>query len=300
MNFRVVYIANPCSLNFKNNSLLVKNEQGETLVPLNDISTILIDNLQTNISSFLLSKLSENKIVLIVVDEKHLPCGVLLPFNGKVRMMEAYKYQMSLDSNYIGNLWVKIVSNKINNQAAVLEYANQLGFIKLKNYTQNIILHDETNIEGTTASIYWKLLFSNSLDYYTRNCNNIRNDALNYGYAILRSIIANSLTCKGFILHQGIHHCNQLNQFNLADDIIEPFRALVDIEVYRMFEEEGIEDIVLSKDIKKRLLSIVDSIVVINGEKFNLLSAIDKYTNSLFNSFKKQDINELIEISLWI
>ena len=248
----------------------------------------------------MLSKLSENKIVLIVVDEKHLPCGVLLPFNGKVRMMEAYKYQMSLDSNYIGNLWVKIVSNKINNQAAVLEYANQLGFIKLKNYTQNIILHDETNIEGTTASIYWKLLFSNSLDYYTRNCNNIRNDALNYGYAILRSIIANSLTCKGFILHQGIHHCNQLNQFNLADDIIEPFRALVDIEVYRMFEEEGIEDILLSKDIKKRLLSIVDSIVVINGEKFNLLSAIDKYTNSLFNSFKKQDINELIEISLWI
>lgn len=300
MNFRVVYIANPCSLNFKNNSLLVKNEQGETLVPLNDISTILIDNLQTNISSFLLSKLSENKIVLIVVDEKHFPCGVLLPFNGKVRMMEAYKYQMSLDSNYIGNLWVKIVSNKINNQAAVLEYANQLGFIKLKNYTQNIILHDETNIEGTTASIYWKLLFSNSLDYYTRNCNNIRNDALNYGYAILRSIIANSLTCKGFILHQGIHHCNQLNQFNLADDIIEPFRALVDIEVYRMFEEEGVEDILLSKDIKKRLLSIVDSIVVINGEKFNLLSAIDKYTNSLFNSFKKQDINELIEISLWI
>ncbi len=300
MNFRVVYITNPCSLNFKNNSLLVKNEQGETLVPLNDISTILIDNLQTNISSFLLSKLSENKIVLIVVDEKHFPCGVLLPFNGKVRMMEAYKYQMSLDSNYIGNLWVKIVSNKINNQAAVLEYANQLGFIKLKNYTQNIILHDETNIEGTTASIYWKLLFSNSLDYYTRNCNNIRNDALNYGYAILRSIIANSLTCKGFILHQGIHHFNQLNQFNLADDIIEPFRALVDIEVYRMFEEEGIEDIVLSKDIKKRLLSIVDSIVVINGEKFNLLSAIDKYTNSLFNSFKKQDISELIEISLWI
>lgn len=300
MNFRVVYITNPCSLNFKNNSLLVKNEQGETLVPLNDISTILIDNLQTNISSFLLSKLSENKIVLIVVDEKHLPCGVLLPFNGKVRMMEAYKYQMSLDSNYIGNLWIKIVSNKINNQAAVLEYANQLSFIKLKNFTQNIIPHDETNIEGTTASIYWKCLFSNSLDYYTRNCNNIRNDALNYGYAILRSIIANSLTCKGFILHQGIHHCNQLNQFNLADDIIEPFRALVDIEVYRMFEEEGMEDIVLSKDIKKRLLSIVDSIVVINGEKFNLLSAIDKYTNSLFNSFKKQDISELIEISLWI
>ena len=138
MNFRVIYISNPCSLNFKNNSLLVKNEQGETLVPLSDISTILIDNLQTNISSFLLSKLSENKIVSIVVDERHLPCGILLPFNGKIRMLEAYKYQMNLSDDFIGNLWIKIVKNKIENQARVLEYSNQLGFIKLKNYIQKI------------------------------------------------------------------------------------------------------------------------------------------------------------------
>lgn len=300
MNFRVVYISNPCSLKFKDNSLVVNNEQGDTLVPLNDISTILLDNLYSSISAFLLSKISENKIVLIIVDEKHLPCGVLLPFNGKARMMEAYKYQMRLDEVFIGNLWKKIVSNKINNQASVLKNANELSFIKLINYTQNIKLHDETNIEGTTASIYWKCLFSNSLNYYTRNCNDIRNDALNYGYAIIRSILANSLTCKGFILHQGIHHCNQLNQFNLADDIIEPFRAFVDIEVYNMFEIEKKEDIQLNKEIKKRLLSIVDSVVVINNEKYTLLNAIDKYTDSLFNSFKKQSVDELIEISLWI
>ena len=109
MNFRVVYIVNPCSLNFKNNSLVVKNEQGETNVPLNDISTILIDNLQVNISAFLLSKISESKIVLIVVDERHLPCGVLLPYSGKVRMLEAYSYQMNLKDEFVGNLWKKIV-----------------------------------------------------------------------------------------------------------------------------------------------------------------------------------------------
>lgn len=300
MNFRVIYISNPCSLNFKNNSLLVKNEQGETLVPLSDISTILIDNLQTNISSFLLSKLSENKIVSIVVDERHLPCGILLPFNGKIRMLEAYKYQMNLSDDFIGNLWIKIVKNKIENQARVLEYSNQLGFIKLKNYIQKIKPHDTTNIEGSTALLYWKLLFSDSLDYYTRNLDNIRNSALNYGYAILRSIIANSLACKGFILRQGIHHINQQNQFNLADDIIEPFRAFVDIEVYNMFELEGYTDEVLTKEIKKRLLGIVDSVVVINNEKFTLLNGIDKYTDSLFNSFKNQNIEDLIEISLWI
>lgn len=299
MNFRVVYINNPCSLNFKNNSLVVKNEQGETSIPLLDISTILIDNLQTNLSAFLLSKISENKIVCIVVDERHLPCGLLLPFNGKIRMMEAYKYQMSLKDDFIGNLWVKIVKNKIENQASVLQYANELSFIKIKNYTQEIKMHDCTNVEASAALLYWKLLFSNSLDYFTRNLDNVRNSALNYGYAILRSIIANSLTCKGFILHQGVHHKNQQNQFNLADDIIEPFRVFVDIEVYSMFEIEKYSDKVLTKEIKKRLLSIVDSIVLINNEKYTLLNAIDKYTDSLFNSFKKQNPDELIEISLW-
>ena len=109
MNFRVVYIVNPCSLNFKNNSLVVKNEQGETNVPLNDISTILIDNLQVNISAFLLSKISESKIVLIIVDERHLPCGVLLPFSGKVRMMEAYNYQMSLKDDFIGDYKIELI-----------------------------------------------------------------------------------------------------------------------------------------------------------------------------------------------
>lgn len=300
MNFRVVYINNPCSLNFKNNSLVVKNEQGETSIPLIDISTILIDNLQVHLSAYLLSKISESKVVCIIVDERHLPCGVLLPFNGKIRMMEAYKYQMNLQDEYIGKLWIKIIKNKIINQAKVLEYANQLSFIKVINYTQELQLHDATNIEGSVALLYWKLLFSNSLDYYTRNLDNIRNSALNYGYAILRSIIANSLTCKGFILHQGIHHKNQQNQFNLADDIIEPFRPFIDIEVYNMFEIEGCSEQVLTKEIKKRLISIVDCIVLINNEKFTLLNAIDKYTDSLFNSFKNQNINELIEISLWI
>ncbi len=91
-----------------------------------------------------------------------------------------------------------------------------------------------------------------------------------------------------------------MNQFNLADYIIEPFRPLVDYEVYKMFEVEKREDIQLSKEIKKRLLSLVDSIVLIDGEKYSLLNGIDKYTDSLYNSFKKQNTNELIEISLWI
>lgn len=300
MNFRVVYISSPCSLKFKNNSLLVNNEQGETFVPLIDISVILIDNLFSSLSAFLLSKLAENKVVLIVTDEKHLPNSILIPFNGKVRMLESYKYQSTISDELRGLFWKKIISNKIKNQSAVLHFGNSLSYLKLDTLINNIQSHDKTNIEAYAASIYWKELFFNSLDYYTRNLDNIRNHALNYGYAIVRSIIANSLTCKGFILYTGIHHCNELNQFNLADDIIEPFRAFVDYEVFTMFELEGIEEIELNKDIKKRLLSIVDCTVLIDNQKFTLLNAVDKYTDSLYNAYKNNDVTKLIEISLWI
>jgi CRISPR-associated protein Cas1 len=300
MNFRVVYITNSCKLNFKNNSLQVENEKGITKIPLSDISTILIENLSVNLTSYLLSKIAENKINLIVCSENHLPEGIYLPFNGKVRMLEAYKYQINVTDEFLGNLWIKIIKNKIENQAQVLNYANALSYIQLINQIPSIEHNDKTNIEAYSSSIYWKDIFFNSLDYFTRNCDDIRNSALNYGYAIIRSSIANSLACKGFLPFYGIHHKNQLNQFNLADDVIEPFRPLVDLEVYEIFENEGYELDQLDKELKKRLISLLDTVVLIDNEKFTLINAIDKYTDSLFKCFKTKNYKYLVEIKLWI
>ncbi len=215
-------------------------------------------------------------------------------------MLEAYRYQIDIDKNFLENIWAKIIKNKIENQAQVLHYCNSLQHIHLINLTQNIFPDDKTNIEAVASSIYWKEIFFNSFDYFTRKCDDIRNSALNYGYAIIRSSIANSLACKGFLSFYGIHHRNQLNQFNLVDDIIEPFRPIVDLEVFEIFENEGYTSYELNKDIKKRLIGLLDTTIIIKNEKYTLINAIDKYTDSLFKCFKTQNIEHLVEIKLWI
>jgi len=298
MNFRVVYISNSCKLSYKNSNLVVNNYKGTTQVPLSDISVVLIENLASSISIKLLSNLTQNKIVVIVCDEFHLPNGILLPYNGKVRMLESYKYQTLVTQEFKNNLWDRIIKNKIYNQATVLEYTNSSEASRLLAMIEKVTDGDKTNVEAQTAQTYWKSIFQERFYYFTRNMSDVRNSALNYGYAILRSIIANTLSCKGFVLYDGIHHKSELNQFNLADDVIEPFRSFVELEVYEIFENEGCEDEELTTEIKKRLLAIVDSTAFIGKQKYSLINSIDKYCDSIYSCYKSNDIKYLIEISI--
>ncbi len=299
MNFRVVYISNNCKLNYKNNNLVVYNDKGETSIPLSDISVVLIENLSSSITTKLLSNLTQKKIVTITCDEHHLPNGILLPFNGKVRMLESYKYQATCSQKFKDKLWNKIIKNKIYNQATILEYASQDEVATLLlSMIDKVSSGDSLNIEAQSAQQYWKSIFSERFHYFTRTMFDVRNSALNYGYAIIRSIIANTLSCKGFILYDGIHHKSELNQFNLADDIIEPFRVFVDLEVYEIFENEGCEKEELDSELKKRLLGIVDNEVYINKQKFTLINAIDKYCDSVYNCYKFQADEKIIEVNI--
>ncbi len=298
MNFRVVYVSTGCKLYYKNKNLVVHNDNGITQVPLTDISVVLIESLAANITTKLLSNLTQNKIVTIICDEHHLPNGILLPFNGKVRMLESYKYQALATQKFKDKLWDRIVKNKIYNQATVLEYANCSESSSLINLIEKVIDGDKLNIEAQTAQTYWKSIFKESFHYFTRNMSDSRNSALNYGYAIIRSIIANTLSCKGFVLYDGIHHKSELNQFNLADDIIEPFRAFIELEVYEIFENEDYEDEQLTSELKKRLLGIVDSEVFIDGQKYTLVNAIDRYCDSVYRCYKLQKEDKLIEVHL--
>ena len=298
MYFRVVYISNSCKLSFKNKNLLVHRDNRETSIPLCDISVVLIENLSATITIKLLSNLTQNKIVTIICDEHHLPNGVLLPFNGKIRMLESYKYQTNCTQEFKNKLWDKIIKNKIYNQATVLEYAKVDYSSSVLAMIDKVAQGDKLNIEAQVAQTYWKSIFQDSFHYFTRNMSDVRNSALNYGYAIIRSIISNTLSCKGFILYEGIHHKSELNQFNLADDIIEPFRPFVDLEVYEIFENEGCEKELLDSELKKRLLGVVDNEVYIDNKKFTLINAIDKYCDSVYNCYKFNTDKELIEVNI--
>jgi CRISPR-associated protein Cas1 len=298
MNFRLVYITSGCKLFFKNNNLVVNNKNGKTEVPLSDISVVLIENLESNITTKLLSNLTQNKITTIICDEHHLPNGILLPYNGKIRMLESYKYQSNVTNDFKHSLWDKIIKNKIYNQAMMLQYSGCNNIKEILNLQIKVIDGDKYNIESQVAQTYWKMIFKDNFHYFTRNMDDIRNSSLNYGYAILRSIIANNLTCKGFILYDGIHHRSELNQFNLADDIIESFRPFVDLLVYEIFENEGCFKEQLDSELKKRLLNIVDMEVYINNKKFTLINSIDKYCDSVYNCYKYNTSDKLVEVSL--
>jgi len=298
MNFRVVYISHSCKLFFKNDNLVVHNDKGETSIPLSDISVVLIENLASNITTKLLSNLTQNKIVTIICDEHHLPNGIILPYNGKIRMLESYKYQVNSTQEFKNRLWDKIIKNKIYNQAVVLEYGSIEESSSILDMRDKVVDGDKFNIEAQVAQTYWKSIFQDKFHYFTRNMSDVRNSALNYGYAIIRSIISNTLSCKGFVLFDGIHHKSELNQFNLSDDVIEPFRAFVDLEVYEIFENEGCEKEQLDSEIKKRLLGIVDNEAYINKQKFTLINAIDKYCDSIYNCYKLNTDEKLIEVTI--
>lgn len=296
MNFRAIYISHMCTLHYKNNNLMVKNDDGETLIPLSDISVVLIESLQTTITSKLLSSLAEYKITMIICDESHMPQGILLPLNGRVRMLESYKYQSNATTHFKNKVWTKIVKNKIYNQSVVLQNAHMEHAKSLLSMVDDVMHGDKENREAKAAHLYWRSIFCDSFSYFTRGLLDVRNAALNYGYAILRSIIANNLTSKGFILYDGLHHCSELNQFNLVDDIIEPFRAFVDLEVYEIFENEGCKKTMLDNVLKKRLIGIVENVAYINNQKFSIINAIGKYCDNIYNCYKDNDDGYLTDV----
>jgi CRISPR-associated protein Cas1 len=226
-----------------------------------------------------------------------MPNGVFLPFHQHSRYTEVSNQQLTWSEPFKKSIWKKIVINKVENQIALLEY---FGFntFEMKPYLSKIKSGDSTNIEAIVASYYWNIIFSNTLYYYTREMDNIRNKALNYGYAIIRSAVARGLVASGFTPFFGLHHKNRLNSFNLVDDMMEVFRCVVDKEVYVMFEEEGLDDEVLTKDIKKRLISLLEASFTIENKKYSTLSAITLYVDSLKRATKLKNSNLLVKVKL--
>jgi len=294
----VLYISNPCYLSIRNKNIIVSTEKdGATAVPIDVISVVVLENNYSSMSSAFMSYLAEKNIVLFTCDSSFMPNGIFLPFHQHSRYTEVSNMQLEWSEPFKKRVWQKIVTNKVENQIGLLEYF-EFDTYEMRPYLTKIKSGDSSNIEAIVASYYWNLIFSNSLYDYTRNMDDIRNLALNYGYAIIRSAVARSLVASGFVPFFGLHHKNKLNSFNLVDDIMEAFRCVVDREVYIMFEEEGLADEVLSKEIKKRLISLLESTFIIENKKYSLLSAIDTYIDSLKRATKLKNSDVLVKVEL--
>lgn len=233
MTWRSVVITKPARLSFKNRALVVEQEGEKASVPLEDIAVLVLDTPQVVLTSQLLSACVEAGIVTITVNAMHTPNGVLMPYLSHSRALKVMRLQMALSVPAQKRIWQSIVQQKLRNQAAVLEFRDsQMLARQVLNLVAQVRSGDPDNFESQGAVIYFPALFYSG---FTRRYDCFYNAALNYCYSIVRSAIARSLVSYGFLPAFGLHHRNELNAFNLADDLIEPYRPLVDAWIVKNY-----------------------------------------------------------------
>jgi CRISPR-associated protein Cas1 len=302
---RTLYFGNPAYLSFKNTQLVIKLPEVEKnkmlpagfksgavkTVPIEDIGVVVLDNRQITITQGLLAALSENNAVVINCDLKHLPFSMLLPTAVHNTYTEKLRFQLEASVPLKKNLWQQTIVAKIKNQAALLE---KLGVDAARmNYLASIVKSGDTeNCEGRAAAYYWKVLFrdesqSNLSDtlFKRHRYGEPPNNLLNYGYAILRGVVARSLVASGLLTALGIHHRNKYNAYCLADDIMEPYRPLVDELVLQIAFDKDVPE-QLTPELKRKLLQIPAMDIFIDGQKSPLMVGMQRTTASLMQCFE--------------
>lgn len=292
MSWKTIILSNPCRLSTKDNNLVLsRQEQEDVRIPLNDLASVVIETAQCTITSSLLSKLSAYGVVVYVCDETHTPNGILSPFGTHSRHSKTLKAQVGWSEPFKKRIWQSIIKQKILNQAEVLHLVGATQSNKqLKVLASNVTSGDLGNREAQAAYVYWTSLFED----FRRGGICKRNSALNYGYAILRGAVARSISASGFVPALGLFHDNQLNAFNLADDIIEPFRPFVDMIVWNLFRDEK-EPGMLTRDEKMELTSILYAWCHIGDKNETVVNACDIVSSSLMAcSFTKESKSFLL------
>ena len=291
MAFRNVIIQNPAYISVKNNQLIIKTEAEHSL-PLEDISAILLESCQSTITTAALSLMGQCGCTVFVCDNKHMPCAVLTPFASHSRASSVLQEQINLSPVLRKKLWQSIVSAKIRNQARCLKLCgiahSYEGLFKMADSVRS---GDAGNLEAIAAQRYFPALFG---EKFTRREDNGINSALNYGYAILRGCIARNLVTYGFQPELGIHHKSELNAFNLADDLIEAFRPLVDMLVYVCFDVDGELDTIK----KRQLFNCLNLDVLSANQHHSAAYAIERTVQSLSKSIKDNEDRLILPVLL--
>ncbi|MBQ3190357.1 MAG: type II CRISPR-associated endonuclease Cas1 [Bacteroides sp] len=294
---KTLYFGNPAYLSLRDAQLVIKlpevvknttlpehfKQKVEITKPIEDIGVLVLDNKQITITSGVLEALLENNCAVITCDSKSMPMGLMLPLYGNTTQNERFRHQLDASLPLKKQLWQQTIKVKIENQAAVLKKCSKEEIRCMKVWASEVKSGDSENMEARAAAYYWKNLFS--IDGFTRDRNGIPpNNLLNYGYAILRAVVARGLMSSGLLPTLGIHHHNRYNAYCLADDIMEPYRPYIDELVYSIVES-GMNYTELSKEIKGQLLTIPTLEVNISGKRSPLMVAVGQTTASLYKCF---------------
>ena len=295
---KTLYFGNPAYLSLRNAQLVIKlpgvekaeslpdmmKAQAEVTKPIEDLGVVVLDNKQVTITSGLLDALLENNCAVITCDSKSMPIGLMLPLYGNTTQNERFRQQLDASLPLKKQLCQQTIQMKINNQASVLKDCVDEEVRCMRVWASDVRSGDPDNLEARAAAYYWKSLFAD-IEGFTREREGIYpNNLLNYGYAILRAVVARGLVTSGLLPTLGIHHHNRYNAYCLADDIMEPYRPYVDELVFKLVQING-KVLDLTKEIKAKLLEIPTLEVKIGGKRSPLMVAVGQTTASLYKCF---------------
>ncbi len=283
---RTLYFGNPAYLKTSNEQLLIAIAETEEIksVPIEDIGLMILDHQQITITQAVMAKLLQNNTALITCDNTHHPVGLQLCLDGHTLQSQKFKAQINASSPLKKQLWQQTVTKKIENQAALLSLERAENKYLL-NLACTVKSGDSSNNEAKAASYYWKRIFPEFLEFKREREGPPPNNLLNYGYAILRAVVARSLVASGLLPTLGIFHRNQYNAYCLADDLMEPYRPYVDKIVCGIIRGNGMF-LEMTPSMKKELLQIPTMDVVIDGQKSPLMNAVQRTTASLAKCFE--------------
>ncbi len=284
MLYRSIYIGNSARLHLCNGQMKIicpetNGEKGS--IPIEDMGLLMLDHPQISVSHQLIQQLMASNVVMVSCDERHLPQGMMLPLSGNSTYSQRVKEQLDASEPLKKQLWKQTVECKIINQIAVLKHFEKY-YEPMYEYLKNVKSGDTTNMEGIAAQHYWKYLISS--DFLRERFGETPNHLLNFGYAVLRSIVARALVDSGLLPVLGIFHKNKYNPYCLADDVMEPYRPFVDLLVMQWYQRFP-ENTELDTESKKHLLQVATMDVKEGKQKRPLLVAVRNTASSLYKCY---------------
>ena len=287
MGYRQVIIKRCEKLNLEDRQLIINKDDNSYKVPLEDINFVLIEDNRTVITSKILASFGEEGICLIVCDDKFEPVSIMYPYNYHFKQLENIEKQLSLEDNSKKIIWKEIIEAKIENEIAVLCQTSKEERVidKLSQYVKEVIPGDETNREGLSAKIYFRSLFGSE---FIRFYDDAINAGLNYAYQIVKSSIIRTLSIYGLNSYLGVNHKSKVNNFNLVYDLIEPYRAIVDLYIYKIKDNLTLP---LSFEIRKELINILNIPVISNNKKCTLEYSVEVLIKSYVKTISTGEVN---------
>lgn len=296
---RTIVIENPCYLSLRMDQLVVRKDgdSADKSVPVEDIALLILESHQVTLTNALLSFLLKEQVAVVSCDERHMPIGLWMPLEGNTLQSARFQMQMEVSVPLKKQVWSQLIKSKIENQAEVIKSVGQ-NAEPLFRWSKEVRSGDPDNLEARAAAYYWRGIFGDA-HFKRERFGGPPNHILNYGYAILRAIVARALVASGLMPTYGVHHRNQYNAYCLADDVMEPFRPFVDMHILKTAEKLEVKE-ELDREWKLELLKIPTLDVIVKGTKSPLLVAVSKITASLVKVYegeaKRLDLPSFLDV----